>query len=87
MRKVIDGLMDAESETEAKKLRERAELLEYKHRILVLTPQEYEHNKVEADALYQEIDKLEEKANEIDKNIEERERKRKEHERQENTPY
>jgi len=80
MRKVIDGLMDAESETEAKKLRERAQLLEYKQRALVATPQDYERNKVEADALYQEIDELQERAKQIDKNIEERERKRKEHE-------
>jgi hypothetical protein len=75
--------MDAESEAEAKKLREHAKLLEYKHKILVLTPQDYQRNQAEADAVSQEIDKLNERAEQIEENIEERERKRKERKAQE----
>jgi len=82
MRKVIDDLMKAESKEEMEKLKERADLLQYKVTALLAQP-----NNEEACAEVRRIDKeareLSQKAQEIKENIEERERKRKERERQE----
>jgi hypothetical protein len=82
MRKVIDDLMKAESEAEAAKFKERAELLSYKAGVLYDKPNN-EESWAEARRITAEIIELNKKVEQIEENIEERERKRKEREAQE----
>jgi len=82
MRKVIDDLMKAESEAEATKLRERADLLQYKANTLFGKPNN-EKAWAEARQIGAEIEELNKKVEQIKDNIEERERKRKERQRAE----
>lgn len=77
MRKVIDDLMKSESKEEIVKLKERAELLEYRASALFAKP-DNEEAWAEARRISQEAADLTQKARQIKENIEERERKRKE---------